>query len=501
MFLITAVLGCGRKSPDKPQFKHTLDKHHDLGHILSPQYYRRRIVPLSSIKPHTGTHRKNKGGIPNLKDADVCLPNALRYAYYDESLNIYTGPNSLTKSVVDKCLYRMPNARSKALERFLYRPPSCPDGVTSNEVIASLIDCPAHFSLEEYKSFGMLPSGRNIIYSNILAQLATPSIDFAKPETHTLLLQLVEQCGVPSGITCRVSHSVLLDTSFCVAMLGQLELSLHRVSENWESWRAVATFITLCRRILSLTSSAGVRDRSLNLLAKARRVSMKWLERLKSRASDSTEEKQRAELYSRATEIALLCTQTFDVEDEFIDVVLEQESAISMLLKCSIVVQENHGSVQTESQTVYRAMLQSWRSLSYRMFRQLRQKILHGDPGIHAAVHKNWADFQPVLWDHWDILTKTHEHWLFIKSGQLTVYFNLLTAELLVNGLPLARLPPSFVEHPLYIPLFGKSTIEAVPSDRLGMKFSARSTYREYTLHFGMGGVDMFVIAIKGNSM
>jgi hypothetical protein len=499
MFMISSILGYTRKQPTKPQFQYTLAQHHGLTHLLSSQYHSRRIVPLSSVKSHTSTHRKTKK-VPDLTDSDVCPPNALQYMYYDTSLGTFTGAWASTESVGKNCMYQMPDMRSKGLEQFLYRPPSNPDGKTPNEVIAGLSDCPTHLSIDEYKSLVLLPSGRNIIYSNILVQLATPSVDFAKAETHTLLLQVIEQCGVSNRTPNRVSHRVLLDKSFCCAMLEQLEISLLRVSENWESWRAVATFIALGRRILSLTSSASIRDRSLKFLHQARQVSMKWLKRLKTRATESTEDQQRSELYSRATEVALLCSQTSDVESAFIDIVFRQPSAVSILLQCSIVIQENCKAAQSESQPIYRTMLQSWKSLLYRAFTALRQNILQGDPGLHTAVLENWADFQPTPAVYWNILSEPHEHWLFIKSGSLTVYFNLLTAELLVNGLPLARLPLKFMEHPMYRPLFGKCTLELVPTDRPGMSFSAKSSYRDYKLHFGMRGADMLVVAISKTS-
>lgn len=500
MFLVAGVLGYAKKDPNHPRFEYTLDMHHNVRHMLSSKYYGQRIIPLSEVKPHTNTHRKNMKGIPNLSNETICLPNALRYDYYDKSLRIFTSIRGSTEHVVKNCMYHMPDARSKVLERFLYRPPSGPDGRTPNEVVASLSDCPVHFSIDEYKGFGTIPSGRNIIYSNILAQLATPTVDFAKAETQTLLLQVIGQCGVGNGIPSRISHSILLDETFCHAMLAQLETSLQRVSKNWESWRAVATFVALSNRILNLTSSQGVRGRSLDFLVEARRVSVEWLTRLQTRASESTEDKQRTDLFSRATEVALLCSQTFDVEDEFIDTILQQPSAISALLKCSIVVQENHEAVQSESQAIYKAMLQSWRDLLYRAFTRIRQYILQGDSGLHAAVRENWADFQPTPGTHWNILSDGHEHWLYIKSGTLKVYFNLLTAELLVNGLPLARLPFEFMEHPIYLPLFGKSTLEVVPTARPGMRFSAKSTYQDCKLHFGMKGKDMLVVAIKEGS-
>jgi hypothetical protein len=163
------------------------------------------------------------------------------------------------------------------------------------------------------------------------------------------------------------------------------------------------------------------------------------------------------------------------------------------------MIQENHKSVQSESQIVYKATLQSWMSLQYRVFTELRQIILRGDTGLHDAVHKNWADFQPTRGVRWNILSLAHEHWLFIRSGSLKVYFNVLTADLRVNGLPLTRLPSDFMEHPLYDPLFGKSTLEVVPTDRPGMRFSAKSTYRDHKLHFGKEGDEIFLVAAKDN--
>lgn len=298
MFLMATVFGWRDRQPTQPQCKYTLDKHYGLTHLLSSRYYERRIIPLSSIKPHTGTHRKQKKSILTLRDEDICLPNALRYAYFDKCLDIYTSVCRSMEALAQKCMHRMPDTRTRALERFMFRPPSAPDGPSPNEVIASLSDCPEHFSIDEYKAFGMLPLGRNILYSNILAQLAALTVDFSKAETQTLMLQIVGQVGVPHSTenARRVSHQILAEASLGHAMLEQLEIASRRVSENWESWRALASFVLLTRRILSLTLSSEVQTRSLALLDYARRVSMKWLTRLKRRVTASTEQKQRSDL-------------------------------------------------------------------------------------------------------------------------------------------------------------------------------------------------------------
>jgi hypothetical protein len=59
--------------------------------MLSSHYLKLLIIPLSQIKLHTVTYRKRKTGIPNLYSHDVCLPNALQYAYLDKSLGGFTG--------------------------------------------------------------------------------------------------------------------------------------------------------------------------------------------------------------------------------------------------------------------------------------------------------------------------------------------------------------------------------------------------------------------------
>lgn len=102
-------------------------------------------------------------------------------------------------------MYQMP-VHSKSLEAFLQKYPSTPDGTQPNEVIASLADCPSHLSVEEYEALCALPFGRNIIYSNILTQLATPTVDFSKVETQCLISQTVTQVGLPNDRVERINH-------------------------------------------------------------------------------------------------------------------------------------------------------------------------------------------------------------------------------------------------------------------------------------------------------
>jgi hypothetical protein len=68
------------------------------------------------------------------------------------------------------------------------------------------------------------------------------------------------------------------------------------------------------------------------------------------------------------------------------------------------------------------------------------------------------------------------------------VYFNILTAELPVDGLPLSRLPAEFEQHPSYETLFGRAMIEVMPSDVPGMQLSSVKPHHGYMVFFGMCG-------------
>ncbi|EUC50241.1 hypothetical protein COCMIDRAFT_82742 [Bipolaris oryzae ATCC 44560] len=494
-YFITTVLGCHEETPVTPRFDFTLQKHRGLSNELSANYSSRIVVPLSEVKSHTTTHRKNLMAIQNLKEDDVCLENALKYRYYNTTSNQFnTTIPVCTEEIPKRCMYEMPQ-RSKTLERFMYRLPSSPNGLPANEVIASLSDCPAHLSIDEYKALCALPLGNHILHSNILAQLAVPTIDFSKVESQCMIFQAVQQAGLPKQCIERTTHHILKEASFGLALLDQLETALGRIEENWESWRASATFSLIARRVLNLTTAQEVRSRAFSYLVRLRYVCLKWFLKLKQRAAKSTDDGQRTELYSRAAEIALVCTSTYDVEEDDFRSILEHESAVSILIQASILIQENVDFIQSENEILLRSTTLSWRCMMHRILPELRDRILSNGQSLSDAVTANWAAFDPTSENPWTSLGDCKIHWLETTSGSLSVHINLLTGELLVNGLPLSRLPGEYMSHHMYKPLFQKSALEVVPTSESGMHFSAKAPYRDYKLHFGMKGDDMLVVA------
>jgi hypothetical protein len=498
-YLITAVLGIRNDTDRKPSCTVGLDKHHELSHMLSSQYNARRLVIVSTIKSHTASSEP-LNAISTLEETDVCLNSRLSYKYYDRERNVcIDGTRKSTAELSQTCSYVLPR-QSKDLERYLYRLPSAPDGLPSNEVIADQARCPAHFSIDEFKAFCTIPLGCETMYENILVQLAMPNMDFAKTETQCLMQHIVHQVGPWNGQVERTLHWILRDSDFCDSMLAQLEMTLRKISENWESWRALATFCLLARRILTLNTSEEVTQRSLKYLVDVREVCLRWLRTLEGRAMTSTNQEQRSELYLRTLDIALLGTTTFDIDAKFFQGIFEQPGTASALLQFSIRIKENQESLKSNSDNICKIMHQSWIRLMHRILPTLQKRILHASEEMNQAVLVSWPTFQHASGAQWTSSKEPQHQWLSTTSGTLFVQFDLLTGTLLVNGAPLTRLPDLFTRLEMYTRLFGKTILEVGPSSEPGMQFSAKSSRHGYKLHFGMCNDDMLLLAAKDKS-
>jgi hypothetical protein len=120
---------------------------------------------------------------------------------------------------------------------------------------------------------------------------------------------------------------------------------------------------------------------------------------------------------------------------------------------------------------------------------------------LDDAIKKSWSAYQAG--DGWRAVSEQIDHWLVSQTAPqgngdpLWVHFNLLTGELLVNGLPLARLPSEYERHPTYRTLFGHSSLEVMSTAIQGMQFSGKKEYAGYTLHFGINPIPGTLSSLK----
>jgi Protein of unknown function (DUF3638)/Protein of unknown function (DUF3645) len=501
MFLLLDVLKTEYLSTEMPRASHPLQGYQGLSSFFTPFSSTYHIYLLSQNKPHEVTHRRNKS-IAITTESDVCLENGLRYQYYDSRTGCFVSDFYVTDEIPKLSTYKLP-AQSSSLQQFLFRPAAMPSGPSPNTVIASQSECPDHMSLDEYKALSTIPLGYRVQWQNILLQLSAPSVDFKKVETGLVILQSIYQAGPSNnGNVLRAGHEIVDDENFALALLESLHEASQRVKENWESSQALSTFISLAARLLSLTSAGQIKDKCLVYLASVRVVAFGWVNLLRNKAHKATNDGQRTDFISKAVEIALICVDSFNVDERYLDDILALPEDASVLIQCSIVIQEGNYTISKTSDPMIPILRRRWEWLSYRGYPILAKGILNTrSRSLDDAIKKSWSAYQAG--DGWRAVSKQVDHWLVSQTAPqgngdpLWVHFNLLTGELLVNGLPLARLPSEYERHPAYRTLFGHSSLEVMPTAVQGMQFSGKKEYAGYTLHFGINPIPGTLSSLK----
>ncbi|KAJ9607822.1 hypothetical protein H2200_007901 [Cladophialophora chaetospira] len=508
LFFLQEVLKAGSPSIHRPRSNHPLRTYQGLSSFFTVPYFGQRLLLLSENKPHGVTHRMRKYTAVTT-EGDVCLNNGLRYQYFDGANGAFLDDFEWGHEIAHALTYRLPTSAS-SLQQFLFRPPNAPDGPSPNTVIASQFDCPHHMSLDEYKALCTIPLGCRIQWQNILLQLTAPSVDFRKVETTLVILQSIYQVGLAQdGIVSRVGHEVVGDQRFAGALSNSLREALQRIRENWESSRAVSAFISISARLLSLTTAEGIKNECFAYLHDTRAVTFGWMRLLMDKAYESHNDSHRTELLCHAVELALICADTFNVDD--LDRVLSLADDQSIFIQCCIVIQNKASVTLRFSDPVTPILYQRWKSLSYRAYSLLARQILHvRSQCLDDAIRNVWSSYEAG--NSWGAVSDEFDHWLSTtllpesRDKPVTVHYNLLTGELLVNGLPLAHLPSEYTHHPTYHILFSSSDLEVMPTTVLGMQFSAKRNHAGYTVHLGIRSVldgpsrgrpDLLVRALK----
>ncbi|POS70805.1 hypothetical protein DHEL01_v210801 [Diaporthe helianthi] len=472
------------------------------------QWSHRRIDLLSQTKPLLGTHYRNKT-ITALQESQVCVPNGLQYKYYDSHDDQYPGDFTFKDVIPRACTYTM---HCEALQRFLFRPASAPDGPGPNTVLASQEDCPANMTLEEYKDLCTLPLGHRIQWSNILVQLAMPTVDFKEPKTTLFMLQCAYQTGPPSeeiGLphhgshkgqaTLRSSHEFFNNEQNGRFLLQNLTTALQRVKSNWESSQALFIFAAIAARALSLSASVEVQSACLVFLSTAREIAMEWVVSLRDKAYEAVDHSDRTAFTAKSVEVALICTSTFDIDRHHLEIVLGGKKQASILVQASIIVQEGEHTLPSGRESFLALLAMRQKRLLCRACKCLAQNPC----ALDDAIKKAWSAY--TQGSTWRPASETIDHWVTTdtlattQATSMGVHYNLLSGELLVNGLPLDQPPQEYRAHPQYSTLFGKAVVEVMPSVTPGFQFSTKREFGGSSVQLGMSGGDLIVRATKGD--
>lgn len=446
-----------------------------------------RIHLRSEAQPNAILH-KRPIAVENAHESDICLDSALSYRYFDEKLNSFLTGLVPTEQLTKLCTFKLPE-RADSLQQYHHRSWKAPDGKPPNEVISGQHACPDWLPLSEFKALAGLPYGHSIQWMTILAQLAMPKVDFNKPETATFILQMCLQSG-PGSVTLRRStHSRLFDAAFGHQILESLQKCVSRVGENWESYIALWSFTSLAARVLSLASKE-LSQPFLDLLQRSREISHKWVENLLQQAEDTSNEQQRKDLLDTAFNLALVCADSFNVYDENLSQILRNSAQASILVECSIILNDNAALQKGDADILQGIMIDRWRYLMYRARPILAEQIALGQPFLSDATQRRWRYFKRE--SSWTISQGAISWYQTEVAGQ-EVHMNILTGELLANGMPLSRLPAEYQLHGDYKRIFRDLLLHVMPSTVAAMTFCTTHLLHGYTVHFGLQGKDLLI--------
>lgn len=402
-FVLDRVLGFEHDGRN-PIWRAWLRTYQPLSGHFRPHSADTRIGLLTEIKPHARTHRQTQ--IVNLmKEKDVCLEHGPRWKLMDKQEDVFLKMLVSNDHVSNICTQQLADT-SETMQHFLNRPWQHPDGANPNEVIARQDKCPPHFAIDEFKALSSLPLGQFTQWSNVLVQLAMPSIDWNKIETFLFIWQLAEQCGPASpsssGLWRRSTHERLSNTTFIRTCLENLRRCLGSVRESWESRNALAVFTLLGSRLLTMAPSTES-DLCLDFLDECRNVSYKWQQVLRREAFSSQDDDLRLFFALKAHEAALICLSSFDLDDEHNVQLLSAPGMAKIYLESLITMQETSFSVKSKPSALSIQLNLRCRRVIKRIHIMVENVIAEDSSlGLDAAIQSSWPSFKRSPGRKWD---------------------------------------------------------------------------------------------------
>ncbi|KAF6791741.1 hypothetical protein CMUS01_16205, partial [Colletotrichum musicola] len=359
-------------------------------------------------------------------------------------------------------------------------------------------------------ALGSVPLGHKIQWQNILVQLFSPAVDFKKWEAALTIWQCIHQAGPDNGSVSRSAHEICEDERFAEQLLEGIRKATYRFEENWQSSTALAAFISVARRLLTLTQSSDIEKRCLDYLREARTITFRWALDLREKArntiadsgkgSDSGDSKKIA-FQRRAMEVLLICADTFNLDSTHQRDVLAQREEASVYFQCATYVQEYSDELLTSLGAPVLFLYARWQRTLYSCYRDVATHVTsETSAALEDAIRACWPAYNPS--GTWGILSEKHDCWLVsytASSSPQSVHFGLVSGEFLVDGVPLDHLPASYRKHPAYRTLFGRLSLDIMPSPVPGMQYSSTADYAGHEVHVALNAMpDLLVHAVRG---
>ncbi|KAJ7574854.1 hypothetical protein C8J56DRAFT_1172554 [Mycena floridula] len=352
---------------------------------------------------------------------------------------------------------------------------------TPNETIANQTVCPNNLTLHEFLAFTGLRSGGRIQWLNMARELRSRNLTFSEEPVHILMMQAAWQVGEISDAGELSWHQELLSEEFGSRLLTELEALLDSIEASWKEDITAQTIIFLACRLLASTPIQLIIDRTHALLHRARSITYEWMHQLISKLHECPDTLMK-DIQDRIANMAIICRATFDAGSEHLAAMFRSIQHISTFVECGIILNEHLPSSDASTRKLLLALNFRTSHTAQDFLSTLSSSTR--TQGLWRAISKVWDSYAFRPGEAW-AASSTHSPWMFSKtSNGQDIHVNLLDGQLLINGKPLGRLPPVITQKPMYVRIFGKRVLDAIPTDTYG--YTTRSLVFGYQVHFGL---------------
>lgn len=436
---------------DSPATYSGLKQYFDAGGLTRPS----KLTYSSLTKSFLATHYRFARLPTTIRD--ICVKNAMNFSFYDTSTRIWAANRPPQIDIRHLCTFYLPPGPYKSLQYTVKG-----TSHSGNLVLSRQSECPPELQLHEYVAFGLLRSGRRLQWLNILRELRSRTLTFGAEEVNMLLSQAAWQVGATETSGERECHVEPADAKFGTEMMRELDLMLAGVEPNWQEVVAAQTMIMLATQILSWTDSVLVRQNAVRFLRKARAVALAWTREIASKLPECKPAEVR-EFQVRVVQMAATCRMTFDVEACFVRAVLELGEDVAVLVECATIIHDNVPAVESALPPGIKALLERDSRMAYAIEKHLRDLVTN----VHGINLKPiWSSYEPG--ERWVAEPGRNERWVYTNtratdgSESQKVHYNLISGELLVEGLALGRMPVGYSHHATYQELFAEVKISII---------------------------------------
>ncbi|KAF8429094.1 hypothetical protein EV426DRAFT_672940, partial [Tirmania nivea] len=437
----------------------------------------------------------------------VCVRNSLTFGLFDNSSEQWI-QNELGECLIrNECTFTLPEGPYRHLQFALRYSPYSP-----NQVIAKQSECPPEIQLNEYVAFGLVRPGRRIQWLNMLRELRARTLTFNNEAVNMLFTLCAWQSG-PPGDNCgvlREAHTHLQEGPFQRKLLVELISMLDSIKSNWQEAVTARLLITLGIQLLmycdvNMYSRSSFYVEVVTFLKQARGVCLAWARDLATALHDCNQPHEIHIMQARVVQIAAICRETYNVGAEFLSTLLVTQEDFANLIECATFIHDNLSISSQKLEPSVRLLVERDRRLAHKIERYIRTMVV--GRGLKLDFSRVWESYDANS-SSWQALNYPNERWIVsnvrTKEGTYQqAHYNILTGKLLVDGLPLGRMPSNYLSHSVYREILGEKLLNVYPASLPGMEsgFQTKRPIENNHVAFAMDGTDLVVRAKVGTEI